>query len=271
MKYILYFVTAILLFSFRTDKLGSFKPPGTVKLSENLFVDETEITNISWMEYVAWQKKHFGKTSPEYIESLPDTNVWEGNNSPYVTFYFRHPAYRDYPVVGISYEQAIAFCEWRTERVKEYQSANKKNIVPKNFRYRLPTESEWAAVAQRGYSTKTQKQLNSKKFADAGLHNTRRVLGNESGTSGLLNQNADITAPIYSYWPNDLGVYNSIGNVSEMTSEKGLAKGGSWMDEEKNISIGSRYNYTEPTCYIGFRCVCEVIEQKYNEQNRFQN
>jgi hypothetical protein len=98
-------------------------PPGTTELAPNVYFDKTEATNFHWHEYLYWTKRHFGADSKEYLEMMPDTTVWIKLDSIYrqqEDFYFWHPAYRDYPVVGISYQQAVNFCKWRSDRVMEY-------------------------------------------------------------------------------------------------------------------------------------------------------
>ena len=89
----------------------------------SFYLDETEVRNVDYREYLNWLKRVYGSSYPEvYTKSLPDTLVWRdklGYNEPYVTGYLRHPAYDNYPVVGVSWEQANDFCVWRTDRVNE--------------------------------------------------------------------------------------------------------------------------------------------------------
>ncbi|MFM7724072.1 MAG: formylglycine-generating enzyme family protein, partial [Bacteroidota bacterium] len=90
----------------------------------SFYMDRTEVTNFHWLEYVYWMKRVYNKTYPHiYKKSLPDTNCWRDPLSyreKFVEYYFRYPAYRDYPVVGVSWVQANDFCKWRTDRVNEY-------------------------------------------------------------------------------------------------------------------------------------------------------
>ena len=76
--------------------------------------------------------------------------------------------------------------------------------------------------------------------------------------AGKPTQNVDITAPVKSYWPNAAGCYNLIGNVSEMTNQKGIAKGGSWINNPNEITVEKEISYTKPTAWLGFRCVAEL-------------
>jgi gliding motility-associated lipoprotein GldJ len=90
----------------------------------SFYMDRTEVTNFHWLEYVYWMKRVYNKSYPHiFKKSLPDTLVWRSPLSykeKYVDYYFRHPAYRDYPVVGVSWLQANDFCKWRTDRVNEF-------------------------------------------------------------------------------------------------------------------------------------------------------
>ncbi len=89
----------------------------------SFYMDETEVSNLNYRIYVSWLLKVFGKQYPQvYQEALPDTLVWRrplAYNEPLVTYYFRYPAYNDYPVVGVNWVQATKYSAWRTDRVNE--------------------------------------------------------------------------------------------------------------------------------------------------------
>ena len=89
----------------------------------SFYMDETEVANIHYREYLYWLERVYGESYPEVLrKALPDTLVWRDElayNEPYVEYYFRHPAYDMYPVVGINWLQANDFCAWRTDRVNE--------------------------------------------------------------------------------------------------------------------------------------------------------
>lgn len=89
----------------------------------SFYMDEVEVTNYYWLEYLFWLDRVYGDGFPEIVDrAKPDTLVWRdprAYNEPYVNYYLRHPAYRDYPVVGVSWLQANEFCKWRTDRVNE--------------------------------------------------------------------------------------------------------------------------------------------------------
>lgn len=89
----------------------------------SFYIDETEVTNVDYLEYLHWLKRVFGQDYPEvYQRALPDTLVWRDQlayNEPLIDMYLRHPSYHNYPVVGVSWIQATEYCKWRTDRVNE--------------------------------------------------------------------------------------------------------------------------------------------------------
>ncbi len=97
----------------------SFKREVTIS---SFYMDETEVSNTNWLEYLHWIRRHFPDDEQYYYEELPDTLVWRSPlafNEPFVNNYLRHPAYKDYPVVGVSAKQAERYCAWRTDMVNE--------------------------------------------------------------------------------------------------------------------------------------------------------
>ena len=86
------------------------------------FMDEFEVTNINWREYVAWMKGVYAHDPKKYLDALPDETVWRSElayNDPQVQHYYTHASFSYYPVVGVSWEQAMNYCAWRTDRINE--------------------------------------------------------------------------------------------------------------------------------------------------------
>ncbi|MCC8174283.1 MAG: SUMF1/EgtB/PvdO family nonheme iron enzyme [Odoribacter sp.] len=221
------------------------------------------------------------------VAIYPDTLCWIKDftysyNEPYVKEYFSHRGYDNYPVVGVSWYQAQAFCFWRTQYFKEYNPGKDVHA------WRLPSESEWEYVARGG--------LIGQKYPWGGpyipvrkgkfLANFKPSRGNYSGDGGT------ITVPVGSYEPNGYGLYDMAGNVAEWTAEnydessysvthdmnpfyhvkptdnpdrvfrRKVVRGGSWKDIAFFLQNGVRsYEYEDSTrSYIGFRTVRTRIE-----------
>lgn len=104
-----------------TQDYGTYNQKREITIP-SFYMDETEVSNTNWLEYLNWIRTNFPKDYEYYYNELPDTLVWRSAlsyNEPYVDNYLRHPAYQDYPVVGVSWEQAQRYCAWRTDRVNE--------------------------------------------------------------------------------------------------------------------------------------------------------
>ena len=105
----------------------------TVSVS-SFYMDETELANVDYREYVYWISRAYGNDLPEIVASvLPDSTVWRsplGYNEPYVKNYFRHAAYNEYPVVGVNWYQASDYCKWRTDRVNEFLLIQRGALTP---------------------------------------------------------------------------------------------------------------------------------------------
>jgi gliding motility-associated lipoprotein GldJ len=207
-------------------------------------MDETEIANIHWLEYLHYIQKD---SSEEFFQSaLPDTTVWASElafNDSYVDHYLRYPGFRFFPVVGVSWVQANDYCNWRTAAVNKQLAEDAGIEIPEGQgripletgavlpNFRLPSEAEWeyAAKALIGTQYIDENQTNQRLYPWDGhamrnpygkqmgtfLANFKRGRGDYAGIAGKLNDGALITAGIYDYPPNDFGLYNMAGNVNE--------------------------------------------------------
>ncbi len=128
----------------------------------SFYMDETEVANIDYREYLHWLKRVFGETYPEvWLDALPDTLVWREElsyNEPFVETYFRHPAYDDYPVVGVTWIQANNYCRWRTDRVNE-MILIERGILNPNPEQRGEDNFNTEAYLARQYEGNVRKNL----------------------------------------------------------------------------------------------------------------
>lgn len=239
--------------------------PGVTKVNTNLYYDITEVTNLNWVEYLHDLSTKHGKTSPEYMAALPDTSKWRAAltyQEPYRVYYLRHPAYHNYPVVGVSWMQAAGYCDWRTKKVKEFLEADGKlDQAPEYFQYRLPLYEEWQLMmSDLSNLADTIGEEGKRKYCGLYRWNMKKRGQDNMGVAGQINDAADITAPVFSYWPNQYGVYNIKGNVSEWIADESAHVGGAWnthFDED----ILQKTPMEGSSAYVGFRCVCEVLEE----------
>ena len=138
----------------------------------SFWMDQTEITNLQYREYTDWIKRVFwedgeGMYAYLYTHSLPDSTVWRSQlsyNEPMVNQYYRHPAYQDYPVVGVSWQQAVEYCDWRTDRVNERRIIESGALGPAKKAWKKWKEGYYdIGDDQEGYFS-TQKYLKYKEY-----------------------------------------------------------------------------------------------------------
>ena len=145
----------------------------------SFYIDETEVTNLMYMEYLDWLETVFPLGESRYRQiyegALPDTLVWR-NNLGYLeeltTNYLRHPAYAEYPVVGVNWLQAVQFAEWRTNRVNEF-ILERESYVQKDIRF---SDGD-GGVVNSGSSFDTKAYLKRPESSYGGLMASDSILG----------------------------------------------------------------------------------------------
>ena len=223
------------------------------------------------------------------VSIFPDTLTWIHDyaysfNDPFTKNYFFHPAFDNYPVVGINWKQATAFTKWRSQMMNAFLRKIKKPVLPE---FRLPTESEWEYASRGGldFSPYPWGGPYTRNIKGCFLANFKPLRGNYVADGGLK------TMKTASYNPNGYGLYDMAGNVAEWTSnaydESALSyshdmnmdyhynaseddnsvlkrksiRGGSWKDIAYFIQTSTRtFEYQDTAkSYIGFRCAVDFL------------
>jgi len=256
---------------------GAYGPDAEVRVDTS-YIENGVVKNITIKRRLVSRKDLI---STKIINVYPDTIMWLRDfqfsyNDPKMRMYFSHPGFSRYPVVGVTWEQAQAFCQWRT------QYFNNTHYV-EGQDYRLPTEAEWEYAARGGrklalYPWGGNYVRDSKGCFLANFKPMRGSYTDDMGTT---------TMKVASFLPNDYGLYDMAGNVAEWTSsayntssstivadlnpnfqynaknddkdelKRKTVKGGSWKDIAYYLQCGVKtYEYQfESRPYIGFRCV----------------
>ncbi|MBF4472366.1 gliding motility lipoprotein GldK [Flavobacterium sp. HJJ] len=242
----------------------------------------------NWMDIQAAAKAKVGKRQDfirtEEVKVYPDTTVWIKDfsysyNEPMHNDYFWHKAYGEYPVVGVTWKQAKAFCEWRTLN-KNIWLKSKKGHYDNVNSFRLPTEAEWEYAARGGLESATFPWGGPYTKSDRGcfLANFKPNRGDYAADQALY------TVEAQSYEPNGYNLYNMAGNVSEWTdsaydsnsyefmstmnpavidnsNKRKVVRGGSWKDVSYFLQVSTRaFEYSDSArSYIGFRTVQDYM------------
>jgi hypothetical protein len=280
-------------------------------LRGNLYASEMEVTNIQYNDFLSWledhnktelRKKHgfkldrYPKSVQEFYAryvTISDPKLDRRNSRRDSV-----QSFNSYPAVNITYEDAVAYCEWLTD---EYNENSKKKRF-KKVKFRLPTLKEWqiAALGDDKFQSwdlydnlvevimakDTNNFIKGKKvkmkYDDTILypwykiyHMRSRVYNHKGCYLGNFKTIVDHHCPwisygydgftmmarVQCYFPNDIGLFDVVGNVAEMIDEKGKACGGSWNDPPEKSTIQSIKNYNGPDETVGFRVFMEVIEK----------
>ncbi len=266
--------------------MDNFYLPDSASLDKSLMFDVSKIV-YSYKTMDIGQAARVGEKRSNMVEEhevpvYPDTTVWVKDfsysyNEPMHNNYFSHAAYDDYPVVGVSWEQAKAFCHWRTAYHNAYRHEKDLENVPN---YRLPSEAEWEYAARGGLDGANYPWGGpyTKNAKGCFLANFKPMRGDYAADQALY------TVEAKSYQPNGFGLYNMAGNVAEWCNSsydrasyqfyssmnpnandeenmRKVVRGGSWKDVAYYLQVGSRdFEYADSArSYIGFRTVQDYI------------
>lgn len=249
------------------------------------YMDDTEITNNEYRQFMQRLLEDSVSVLGEDVimsEYYPDTTVWVKNFShhmgdPMMVYYYSHPAFDDYPVVGIDWEAAKYFCQWRTDYLNAYRASNGEFPMPD---FRLPSEAEWEYAARGG------RDMAKYPWGGPYIRNSKGcMLANfKPGRGNYFDDGFAYTAPVAQYFANDYGLYDMSGNVAEWCEDafnpasvplvwdlnptfydedepKKVVRGGSWKDIAYFLETGTRtFEFKDSAnASIGFRCAMTYL------------
>ncbi len=252
------------------------------------YLCEYETTNKDWLGFVHAMESKYGKMGA--YKFLPDTNSWFNVIQPYYDraldwdWYLRHPAFANYPVVGVTWLQVQDFIAWKNTQIDSLLKA--QGITNYKVIFRLPTSNEFELVSQHKYNP--QWGLLSVK---GGYLANFGVIKDSTGYvfKSKENDGYETTGPVDAYYPNNLGIYNIKGNVEEWVSDeyKGyprstsydkwlnidttavdtavhICRGGSWFDGPYYLypTVTKAYPPNACSAFTGFRLAMDVVEVK---------
>ena len=277
-----------------TEVMDSIYVPEEESYNGQRTIDVTQLKyRYSWMNIEEAARSNSTRRKDyiqqEVMEIYPDTTVWIRDfeysyNEPMHNDYFWHDAYSEYPVVGVSWTQAKAFCNWRTKFKNDDQKSRGRQFVNQ---FRLPTEAEWEYAARGGIQGGTYPWGGPYVISDTGcfMANFKPQRGDYAADAALY------TVEAKSYEPNDFNLYNMAGNVAEWTgssydpgsyeyfstmnpngredgNSRKVIRGGSWKDVAYFLQVSTRdYEYRDSArSYIGFRTVQDYMGEEDSTQ-----
>ena len=250
----------------------AFVPSGTSTIMDetvtikDFFILNHEVTNLEYREFI----HHIAQNDPELAQELTqDTTAWRltfAYQEPFVQLYHMHPAYNNYPAVGMTHKEAIAYCDFLEESLNS-------NDADYAYEVSLPTHQEWIFAAKGGFemspypwggpylrNAKGCYLANFNRIGEGGITFDRdsgkyELVSNPHGGHGYV-ASADYfysTSPAGAFPSNDYEIYDMAGNVAEMVAEEGIIAGGSWRSGGFDVKCESYDSCFVEACDVGFR------------------
>ncbi len=229
--------------------------------TENLYCSKYEVSNSEYRKFLNDLIKN--KQIDLYKKCIYDSTMWtvffkKTHNESFRKTYHWHPAYNNYPIVNVDYYSAQEYCKWLTGKYNSISNKKYKKVI-----FKLPSEKEWLLASQ------TYPDGKLPWYGDKGYDNKKIYMSNikykritpEGYNSDYISDKAFFMTLVGKFPPNEIGIYDIIGNVSEMINEEHKAKGGNWNSfiEECFVDKTQEYNKCNPE--VGFRVFMEIIEE----------
>lgn len=271
MQRFLILLTSTLVFGFSASTPPAF-PKWLAQVDDHLWASKFEVSVAEYNKFLL----AMGHESERY---RPDSTCWTALGSwtdPLRDNYFHHPAFRAYPILGITQESAIVYCQWLSQEYRQ--------IYPElDITFRLPTEAEWMEAGHAGDSTALipiTGREKSRRRRDGSVeprdlqkrfnlcypdplcmeYKGDNIFEIEKSCPGFILDGYAFTAPVNSFPTSKSGLYHLGGNVAEMVQEKGISKGGSWYDYPYALRLEKQGTYDGPDARVGLRLFAEVGE-----------
>lgn len=258
---------------------GQIEQDGKELAIQGFFMQATEVSNLNYREFLAALEREGRTADLEKARVHPEGwDIPGAYMQPFVEHYHQHPAFEDYPVVNVSREAALLYCEWLE---KTLQAKYPDEII----KVRLPSETEWMYAARAGHkdapyphgnylrNSKGQFLYNFRRVGDESIHRNPDTGEIEVKKDALKRASANVHAgPIFVgptkgkvFSANDFGLYNMSGNVAEMLAQEGRTKGGCFNSTGYDIRIDAPDEFAginDASPFIGFRPLITVLEKK---------
>ncbi len=231
----------------------------TLAMNFRLCMDVTEVPSMLWKSFLIDMKAQYGEGSEEYQSNFPDFKLWEQlfpglTSSELSRKFFNEEVFDLMPIIGVSFEQVQHFLNWRKDffqKELDNMDPDMRANFPENFKFRLPTNKEWARIRFMTQEKRMMKRLDKVASGNMKFFKLKK-------NDLLLNSYK--VGHIYKNKHELVGLYNLFDNVAEMTSEKGLAMGGSWKEKNDASVWTNEYSYEGAQPWLGFRCIFEIVK-----------